>query len=102
MQQSHTAPRRDNEWDEEDICEPLGTGYRWHGNCVIQKRVAYFDCTVALGDNCAALARVELPSFFLPASLVRPRLPHEMAGVAGSHRSSVDSTLRRTSRLRNR
>ena len=43
-----------------------------HENCVIQKRVAYFDCTAVLGGSYAALSPVELPSFSLLASLVRP------------------------------
>lgn len=38
----------------------------------LQKRVAYFDCTVAPGGSCAALSHAEPPSFSLPASLVRP------------------------------
>jgi hypothetical protein len=53
------------------------------GVIVIQKRVAYFDCTVALGDNFAALSRAGLPSFSLPASLVRPHSRHAMVGVVG-------------------
>lgn len=43
---------------------------------IIQKRVvAYFDYTAVPGGNCAARAPAELPSFALPASLARPRLP---------------------------
>jgi hypothetical protein len=53
------------------------------GVIVIQKRVAYFDCTVALGGSFAALSRAGLPSFASPASLVRPHLRHATVGVAG-------------------
>ena len=74
------------------------TGYRRYVNrwvqnidmtgiIVIQKRVAYFDCTVVLDDSFAALSRVGLPSFALPASLVRPRLRHGMVGVFGWRRN---------------
>jgi hypothetical protein len=52
-----------------------------YGICVIQKEVAYFGCTAALGDSCAALAHVVLPSVFLPALLVLPHLRHAMVGV---------------------
>lgn len=62
----------------------------------LQKRVAYFDCTAALGDNCGALSHVGLPSFASPASLVRPHLRHAMVGGAGWHRSSEDSTRKRS------
>lgn len=55
-----------------------------------QKRVAYFDCTAALDDSCAALFHAELPSFSLPASLVRLHLRHARVDVAGLRRSFVD------------
>ena len=73
-----------------------------HGNCVIQKRVAYFDCTAVLDDSYAALSHVGLPSVFLLASLVRPHSHHAMAGVADWHRSSADLTLRRNAHRRTR
>jgi hypothetical protein len=63
---------------------------------VIQKRVAYFDCTAALGDSCAALSHAVLPSFSSPASLVRPHLRHEMVGVVGWHKNLVHSTPKMT------
>ena len=53
-----------------------------HGNCVIQKREAYFDCTVVLDDNYAALSHVGLPSVSLLASPVRPHSRHAMVGAA--------------------
>jgi hypothetical protein len=71
-----------------------------HGVRVIQKRVAYFDYTVALGDSCAVLSRAELPSVSSLASLVRPHLLPARVGVAGWRRSSGDSTLRRTAHRR--
>ena len=57
--------------------------------------MAYFDYTAALGGSCAALSHAELPSFSLPASLVRPRLHLVMAGVAGWRRSFVNSSPKR-------
>ena len=63
------------------------------GVIVIQKRVAYFDCTVVLGDNSVALSLAELPSFSSPASLVRPRLRHAMVGDVDWHRNFVGSRL---------
>lgn len=65
-------------------------------SCVIQKRVAYFDCTVALGDSCAALSHAALPSSSLPASLVQPRWYRAMVGVAEWHKSFVDLILAST------
>jgi hypothetical protein len=73
-----------------------------HGVRVIQKRVAYFDYTAVLGDSCVALSHAELPSFSLPASLVRPHSPLAMVGVAGWHRNFVDLTLRRNVHRRSR
>ena len=73
-----------------------------HENCVIQKRVAYFDCTAVLDDSCAALAHVGLPSVSLLASLVRPHSRHEKVGGVGWHRSSVDLILRRSAYRQNR
>lgn len=49
---------------------------------MIQKRVAYFDYTVALGGSFVTLALSGPPSVSLPASLVRPRLRHAMVDVA--------------------
>jgi hypothetical protein len=63
--------------------------------------VAYFDCTAALGDNCGALFHVVLPSVSLLASLARLHLRHVMVGVVGLHRSSGDSTPRRSAHHRN-
>jgi hypothetical protein len=71
-----------------------------HGNCVIQKREAYFDYTVVLDDNYAALSHVGLPSVSLLASPVRPHSRHAMVGVADWHKSSVDLILRRNAHRR--
>lgn len=64
------------------------------GVCVIQKREAYFGYTAAPDDSCAALSHVELPSFALPASLVRPHSRRARAGVAELRKSSAGLNLR--------
>jgi hypothetical protein len=67
----------------------------------IQKREAYFDCTVALDDSSATLARAEQPTFSSLAILAQPRL-HEKAGDVVLHRNSASSRLNRIARRRSR
>jgi hypothetical protein len=69
---------------------------------IMQKRVAYFDCTAALDDSYAALSHAALPFFSLPASLVRPHLRREMVGVSDWRKSFAGSTLRRSAHLQSR
>jgi hypothetical protein len=65
------------------------------GVIVIQKRVAYFGCTVALGGSFATLSHAGQPFFSSPASLVQPHSHPEMVGVVGWHRIPVRSNQRR-------
>lgn len=89
-------------WDRETAGYKVYAWVLLYGVCVIQKRVAYFDYTAALGGSFAVLSHAVLPSFALPASLVRPRWHLGMEHVAGWRRSFASSNLRRSAHRRSR